>query len=110
MKTFLLLALVAVTAFAAQPQTIQGRITDPAGAVIPNAHVLLINLQTLKTWDSQADQKGGFSFPDLSAGKYEIKVAYPAFLTYSKQIQLTESRPVTITVKMKFDPQTSVVY
>ena len=58
---------------------ISGRITDPTGAVIPGATVVVSNLQTRVTQSGVANQVGLYRFPVLSPGTYSITVSQTGF-------------------------------
>lgn len=65
--------------------TILGAVTDPTGAAVPNATVIITNTdrksveRTLTT-----TAVGHFTAPLLPIGKYSIKVSAPGFKTYQK--------------------------
>ncbi|HKG12989.1 MAG TPA: carboxypeptidase-like regulatory domain-containing protein [Pyrinomonadaceae bacterium] len=56
-----------------------GTILDPAGAIIPNAEVVLKNESTKKEFSATTSEGGEFSMPVLPAGKYTLRVKYPGF-------------------------------
>ncbi|HZR27520.1 MAG TPA: TonB-dependent receptor plug domain-containing protein [Terriglobales bacterium] len=67
----ILLFLVPEFSAAAEPGTIKGTITDPLGAVIPNAQVELFrNGEPSAT--TTTDQVGTFEFSGLSSGRYHV--------------------------------------
>lgn len=73
------LALAQVGAMA----TLSGVITDPSGAFIPNAQVTLVNEESGMTRRATFDNSsnGGFSFPQIEPGHYEIHVEAAGFKT-----------------------------
>jgi hypothetical protein len=76
-----LLVLVA-TALLAQvviTSTILGNVTDPAGAVIPDAKVTLTNVDTGVKWKATTTFSGDYRFPNLIAGHYTVEVAKEGF-------------------------------
>ncbi len=81
---FLLLALfVVILAAPLSAQvptgTITGTITDPSGAVIPNAKVTVTNKNTGASRVVQTNAEGIFSAPSLAAGSYEIRIEASGF-------------------------------
>jgi len=65
-------------AAAAEPGTIRGTITDPLGAVIPNAQVELFrNGERAAT--TTTDQIGAFEFSGLSSGRYHLRAQATQF-------------------------------
>src|SRR5579872_4593368 len=59
--------------------TITGRITDPSGAVIPNATVLVTNEAMGTKLQQQTGQDGYYHAPFLAPGMYKIEASAPGF-------------------------------
>ncbi len=84
-KLYGVLALIAVacliTSFAAAQENanITGTVTDPTGAVIPNATVVLENMSTGHTQHSVANSSGIYLFGNLNVGKYNLTVGAKGF-------------------------------
>ena len=51
-----------------------GVVTDPTGATLPDARVLVINLQTLDTQRTVVGGDGKFMFPEKIPGEYAVIV------------------------------------
>ncbi|HEY0264665.1 MAG TPA: TonB-dependent receptor [Granulicella sp.] len=68
---------------AAQTSTadILGSVTDPTGAIVPNATITLLNLQTNDTRALQTGGDGGFTFTNLIPGHYKLTIAAKGFST-----------------------------
>ena len=60
-----------------------GTVHDPAGAVIPNASVTLINQETGIQSKVAADEKGNFDFFNVKVGRYTIAVEHAGFAKYT---------------------------
>ena len=58
-----------------------GRVTDPTGAIVPNAAVSLRNVDTGAVLKAQTDANGDYSFPVVPVGKYELSVGSTGFKT-----------------------------
>src|SRR5512136_505982 len=54
---------------------VSGTITDPTGAVVPNATVTLKDEGTGIEKQTTANGQGEFLFPDLNFGMYEVSVS-----------------------------------
>jgi hypothetical protein len=63
---------------------IQGTVTDPSGAVIPNAQVTLTNVATGGKHQSASSSGGVFSFPNLRVGTYNLSVTASGFKAYTR--------------------------
>lgn len=61
---------------------IQGEVTDPTGAVIPNASVAAVNSATHVRHQTVTDAKGLYSFPNLPIGTYDIAARATNFEPY----------------------------
>src|SRR5205809_7644593 len=61
--------------------SISGTVQDPTGAVVANARVVLKDQKTGLTKESTTAEGGGFLFPNLASGVYEVTVSMPGFKT-----------------------------
>ena len=59
--------------------TVSGSVTDPTGAIIPQASVTIRNLNTSIETKLQSDGAGNFVAPGLPSGRYEISAAAENF-------------------------------
>ena len=87
-RTGRLLALAAVMTCSASmlhaqvtTADILGTVTDPTGAVIPNASVTLLNLDTHDQRSAVANGSGDYQFTLLPVGHYSVTVKAPGFKT-----------------------------
>ena len=72
---FAAIALTFVSpAFAQSTGTIQGAITDPAGAAVPNASVTVRDENTGQERTFTTDSAGLYSVPSLPVGTYRVEV------------------------------------
>lgn len=77
-----LLALIFFTPIQAQQSataTLEGVITDPQGAVIPNAKLMVKNTDNGLTRELQTDESGVYRFAALQPGRYELTISAPNF-------------------------------
>ena len=79
MLAMFLVLLFATLALASITGTISGIVTDPAGAVIPDATVQAVNLQTGVQHTVKTDSKGFYSFAALPIGTYSVTVRRGGF-------------------------------
>lgn len=64
--------------------SITGIITDPSGAVVPNASVVVTNQDTNIATEVKTNAEGSYNVPYLSAGRYSLKIQAGGFRTYHK--------------------------
>ena len=59
--------------------TITGAVTDPTGAVIPNAKVTLTDTQTGLVLNTTSNQSGTYVFSPIKIGNYTVSASAPGF-------------------------------
>src|SRR5580692_11050874 len=64
--------------------TISGQVTDPTGAVIPEANVSVKEINTGTTNQTRSDGAGQYVVPFLLPGQYAITVTAPGFETVTR--------------------------
>ncbi len=60
---------------------IVGTVTDPTGALVPNAKVKLVNVDTHDQREGTTNTSGDFQFTLLPVGRYSVTVSVPGFKT-----------------------------
>jgi Carboxypeptidase regulatory-like domain len=84
------LLLLCATALAqVQTGTISGTVRDSTGAVIPNAHVTIKNLDTGATRDTVTNAQGGYTVPGLPPANYQVDVAAGSFSNFKQNVAVT---------------------
>ena len=61
--------------------TIQGTVTDPAGAVVSNAQIRITSETTGISRNVTSNSSGLYSAPNLSAGRYNVRTSASGFAT-----------------------------
>ena len=79
---------------------VAGTITDPTGAVIPNATITLKSTDTGSTQTRTSTNSGFYQFPLVPPGPYTLTVAAPNYQTVSKTIVVTIGQVTSASVKM----------
>ncbi|MFQ5738000.1 MAG: carboxypeptidase regulatory-like domain-containing protein [Acidobacteriota bacterium] len=97
----LLIAFLALSVAFAQTQittgTIQARITDESGGVIPGASVTVRNLDTNLERNLVSADDGRFIVPQLPPGRYSVTVTQPGFATLiQSDLTLTVGQAITL--------------
>jgi hypothetical protein len=77
------LAALAAAAVPAEAQLLYGglvgNVVDAQGAVVPGASVTIVNTDTNLTRETTTDSQGGYSFTNIQAGPYDVKVVLAGF-------------------------------
>lgn len=82
--------------------TITGSVTDPTGAVIPNAKVTLTDTQTGLVLNGTSNQSGTYVFSPLKIGNYTVSAAAPGFSQTSLSgLVLNVNQRLTADLKMQ---------
>src|SRR5687768_23984 len=58
---------------------VQGTVTDPAGAVVPEASVTLTNTETNRSQQTTSSDEGFYSFSNLAPGRYTLSAEKGGF-------------------------------
>src|SRR5215467_2875890 len=77
-----LICVVALAAPAAAQTftgSITGTVTDPAGALVPNAALTLTNLDTNDARRQLTNESGEYTFAAVSPGRYRLALEHPGF-------------------------------
>src|SRR5206468_8825706 len=91
---------------AASAQTVgaslQGIVTDPSGAALPNADVVVLNAATGAVRELKTDAAGHYRVPVLPPGEYEIHVTLTGFQAVTRRgIQLAVGQNAVVDVKLE---------
>ena len=86
----------------AQTGSIDGTVSDSAGAVIPGAAITVRNLQSSASRSVTSNAVGAYSIPDLSVGTYDITVAKAGFKTFQVSgARLSVAQSLTIAASLE---------
>jgi hypothetical protein len=81
---FVLVLLFAIDLWAGVDGTIAGTVKDPSGAVVRNAVVKAMNIQTGVQQQVSTNEVGFYSFPSLPVGRYDISIKKAGFRLYRR--------------------------
>jgi hypothetical protein len=82
--------------------TIQGRVTDSSGAVVPGATVRATHVATNQTRTTETNSTGNFSFPLLPTGTYQITAEAQGFKRFTRDgIELRINDNVELNVSLE---------
>src|SRR5436190_12179365 len=83
--------------------TLTGNVTDPSGAVVPNAKVEALNTLTGLTRSTTTDANGLFRLTDVQAGTYKVTISASGFATI-----VENNIAITVNTIKRADAQLSV--
>ena len=90
--------------------TIRGTVTDPSGAVIPNAQVEITDLATLTIHKVTTNDHGEYQASALPSGQYKVMITAPGFgASVVNGIVLSGSDAVSANTIMKASANTTTV-
>ena len=115
MKRLILAVLVVLfVAVAANAQTfrgaINGSVSDPSGASVPNAAVKATETATGIDHNTTTTSDGGFSFQDVPLGFYKVTVTAAGFPVYTvDKVEVVAGTIYTLAVKLTLQQQATTV-
>ncbi len=115
MKRLVLAILVVLSlGVAANAQTfrgaINGTVTDPSGALVPNAAVKATEAATGIDHNTVTTSEGQFSFQDIPLGFYKVTVTATGFPVYTvDKVEVTAGTIYTLPVKLTLQQQATTV-
>jgi Carboxypeptidase regulatory-like domain len=80
--------------------TLQGRVLDPSGAVIPNAQVT-VTPASGKGFSAVADATGSYHVRGLPAGSYIVNASTAGFAPFTSTVTLTAGQTKTLNIAMQ---------
>jgi hypothetical protein len=108
------MALLAIFAFgsAAQAQEtgqISGTVTDPTGAVVPNATIAIKNLGTNAVRTVTSNSTGAYVVTGLQPANYEVTVTGAGFHPFATRVEVTVAAKVTLDAKLSVTQENTSV-
>jgi hypothetical protein len=82
--SFAVVMLVAINSWAGVGGSVSGTVKDASGAVVPNAGVDAINVDTGVQRQAATNGQGFYSFADLPVGRYKIAIQKTGFKPYER--------------------------
>src|SRR5438045_6815124 len=79
-----------------------GTLQDQTGAVITSAVVTMTSKETGATREIASDREGRYTFANLAAGSYDLKVTAPGFRTFEQTgVQISINTVSRVDVRME---------
>jgi hypothetical protein len=92
---------LAIGSFGQSTANLSGTVTDPTGAVLPNADVKVHSLATGSDRMIKTDGAGLYVVPSLQPGDYQVQASAPGFSPYTVQkVTLDVAQSVTVNMKL----------
>src|SRR5271168_3509203 len=89
---------------------ISGTVTDPSGAVIPNAQVKATETATGLEYNTVTTSDGEFSFQDIPLGIYKVTVTAPGFPPYTvDKVEVAAGTIYSLPIKLSMQQQSTTV-
>src|SRR5438309_922919 len=84
--------------------TLRGQVTDPSGAIVTNADVVMTpaNGSPITT---QTNSQGMYEFKNLSPGEYTLNVVAPGFALYENHKVVIADQPLRLNIPMTIEVQ-----
>ncbi|MGI8746669.1 MAG: carboxypeptidase regulatory-like domain-containing protein [Bryobacteraceae bacterium] len=83
--------------------TLGGRVTDPQGAVVPQATVSVVSVETGVSQETRANAQGNWTVQFLLPGHYYFTVAAPGFKTEKRQgisLQTADNKQIDVQLEV----------
>src|SRR5216684_1302108 len=94
--------MLCLSAFAQTTATISGMVVDQSGGSIPNATVVITNLDTEQIRTITTDDTGLYYAPALNSGRYKVSATAPGFDTViQSSITLTVGSQQVLNLTLK---------
>jgi hypothetical protein len=89
--------------------TLNGIVTDPSNAVVPNAIVNLSNPVSGLTRNATTDAAGRYQFTNIPLNPYHLTITAPGFSSVVQDVEIRSTVPVAYNVSLKVGGSTTVV-
>ena len=86
-----------------------GVVTDPSGAVVPNAPVEIRDASKGTAQSTKTDREGVYRFSFVAPGRYTLTVMLDGFQRASRMANVLLGPPVTVNVSLKLVTETTTV-
>src|SRR5260370_33927493 len=100
MATFFLMAFTATVFGHAETGQLSGKVTDPNGAVVPNASVTVKSVSTTAARTASADSDGVYLVTNLQPGLYDVTVQGGSFAATTQRVEITPGARVSLESKL----------
>src|SRR5258708_7708770 len=89
--------------------SISGTVTDPSGAVVGGAKIVISNTATGQTLDLTSNSARAFSSGPLEPGSYKVQVSAKGFSTVSQVVTVQVGNAATVNPKLQVGQESQVI-
>src|SRR5260370_14568824 len=89
--------------------TVRGTVTDPTGAVVAGAQVLMRNPVTGYEQTVRTDSDGKFRFNNIPQNNYRLSATAPGFTAATQEVDVRSSVPITTNFSLKLAVSSTTV-
>jgi hypothetical protein len=100
---------VSAVAQSGSSTSITGAVSDPSGAVVPNATVEIRNPVSGFTRSAVTDGAGRFTFSNVPFNPYHLTVAKKGFATYVHDVDVRSSVPINLSIHLQLENTSETV-
>ena len=106
---FVMMAMAQVFAQTTTTGDISGLVTDPTGAVVPNAAVTLKNVDTGSSQSATTSSLGTYRFALLPPGNYSVSASATGFQAITQRISVALGASATATLQLSLSSSSTTV-
>ena len=108
---FLVLALClsAYSQSGGNSTSVTGTVSDPSGAVVPNATVEIHNPVSQFRRSTTTDNNGNFSIPNVPFNPYHLSISAAGFSSYAQDIDVRSLVPLNVKASLKVSTSSEIV-
>lgn len=88
---------------------IAGSVSDPTGATVSGASVLVVNTGTGVKETATTDSRGGYHIPLLPPGSYTVTITTPGFRTVEKKIEVSLGGTLQVDFRLEVQSQNTSI-
>jgi hypothetical protein len=89
--------------------SISGTVTDPSGAVVDGARIVITNTGTGQALNLTSNSAGAFSSGPLDPGSYKVQVSAKGFSSVSQNVTVQVGNAATINPKLQVGQESQVI-
>jgi hypothetical protein len=107
--SFFALTLSSLAQSAGNSTSVTGTVTDPSGAVVPNATVEIRNPVSGFERTATTDSSGRFTIPNVPFNPYHLKATGQGFVPHSQDIDVRSVVPIVVSIPLKVESSAETI-